>query len=343
MRGRDEKLCLGRAEIVIKRFDKRSISLSAAVFRCCRIALSTACFCLLAPAAGECRELKSVSVLVGDLGNPFFSEIGRGAQSAAERLVGPGVKVTVRSSGYDLDRQTRQIDEIIKEGADLLVINAVDTQRISTAVLRARAAGMVVVAVDVQSGGAQATVASDNQAAGVIACNYLGRRLDGKGDILILDGPPVSSVAQRVSGCREALSSFSGIRILPDREDCGGSAEGGISCMTDALIRHPHLDAVFAINDPTAIGANFAAARAGRAEFFIVSIDGSPDGVKLLRESGTRLVASVMQNPRLMAEAAVMIGIDLLAGKPAAKDMVEIPVALVTRENVDSHAGWEQQ
>jgi ribose transport system substrate-binding protein len=196
---------------VIEHFDKRSISLSAAVFRCCRIALSAACFCLLAPAVGECRELKSVSVLVADLGNPFFSEIGRGAQSAAERLVGPGVKVTVRSSGYDLDRQIRQIDEIIKEGADLLVINAVDTQRISAAVLRARAAGMVVVAVDDQSGGgAQATVESDNQAAGVIACDYLGRRLDGKGDMLILNGPPVSSVAERVSGCREALSSFSG-------------------------------------------------------------------------------------------------------------------------------------
>jgi ribose transport system substrate-binding protein len=333
----------GGAQTVTHRFDKGWPVLSAAaVLRTCRIGFATICSCVLAPTVVESRELKSISVLVADLGNPFFEEIGSGVESAAARLVGPAVNVTVRSSGYDLDRQIRQIDEAIEDGADLLIINAADTQRIGPAVLRARAAGMIVVAVDVQASGAQATVTSDNRAAGVLACNYLAHRLDGKGDILILDGPPVSSVAERVSGCREALSSFPEINILPDREDCGGSAEGGISCMTDALLRHPHLDAVFAINDPTAIGANFAAARAGRMEFFVVSIDGSPDGAKVLREPGTRLAATVMQNPRLMVETAVSLGIDLLAGKPAAEGTVETPVFLMTGDNVEKHAGWEQ-
>jgi len=295
--------------------------------------------CLL-PQIVQGRELTSVGVIVADLENPFFEQLGRGVQDAAKRMIGPSVKVTVRSSGYDLDRQIKQIDTFIAEHVDLLVINAVDTQGIEAAVLRARAAGIIVVAVDVKASGAQATAMSDNRAAGTIACQYLAQRLGGKGDVLIVDGPPVSSVTERVSGCRTALSIFPQIRILPDDENCGGSLEGGLACMTDALMKYPRLDAAFAINDPTAIGANIAAARATRSEFFIVSVDGSPRGVEVLRQADTRLVATVTQRPWQMAEMAVTFGLALFAGKPVSDNIIQIPVDLLTRNNIANYTDW---
>jgi ribose transport system substrate-binding protein len=306
--------------------------------RACLLVVAILAF--LSPATMQGRELRSVGVIVADLENPFFEQLGRGVQDVAKRLLGPTVKVTVRSSGYDLDRQIQQIDAFIAEHIDLLVINAVDTEGIKSAVLRARAAGIVVVAVDVKASGAQATAMSDNRAAGTIACQYLAQRIGGKGDVLILDGPPVSSVVERVGGCRAALSVFPQIRILPGQENCGGSQEGGLACMTDSLTKYPRLDAAFAINDPTAIGANIAAARAARSEFFIVSVDGSPHGVEVMRQADSRLAATVTQHPWQMAEMAVTFGLALFAGKPIDQDVLQIPVDLLTRDKLAGYTDW---
>jgi len=47
-------------------------------------------------------ELGRIGVTVTDLGNPFFVRIARGVENAARKIVGPGVKVYVASSAYDL-------------------------------------------------------------------------------------------------------------------------------------------------------------------------------------------------------------------------------------------------
>lgn len=309
-------------------------------WRRCRVALHTLAFMALVLPCAQARELKAVGVLVGDLGNPFFAELGKGAEAAARELGGPDVSVTVRSSGYDLDRQSTQIDAFIKDGIDILILNAVDTNKIEPAVRRARAAGMVVVATDVKATGASATVTSDNYQAGKLACRYMAERLNGKGRALILNGPPVSSVRERVIGCRSELANFPSITVLPDDEDCGGSLDGGLACMTGMMVKYPHLDGVFTINDPTATGANIAADRAERKEFLIVSVDGSPLAVDVLDDPDTRFAATVAQNPRRMAELAVRMGVELFQGKEPADTLVEMPVTLMTADKVKDYAGW---
>ncbi len=57
----------------------------------------------------------------------------------------------------------------------------------------------------------------------------------------------------------------------------------GLEIMTSLLAANPKIDGVFAINDPTAIGADLAAKQAQRHEFFIVGVDGSPDGEEALK------------------------------------------------------------
>jgi ribose transport system substrate-binding protein len=200
----------------------------------------------------------------------------------------------------------------------------------------------VVVAIDAEAESAQATVMSDNTDIGRIACTYLAKRLDGQGRMVILNGPPVSAIIDRVKGCKTALARFPNVKIVSDDQNAGASLAGGLASMTSLLMMHSHIDAVFAINDPSAIGADLAAAQANRDDFFIVSVDGSPDGVSTLQKAGSRLVATVAQNPRAMAEHAVTIGYSLLQGKEAPKSPVYIPVSLITRDNVASYHGWSQ-
>lgn len=295
---------------------------------------------LLTASLAQAKELKSIGVTVGDLANPFFVQIAKGAEMKAHELAGKDVKVTLVSSGYDLGQQVAQIDNFIAAKVDMILLGAADSKGIAPAVKRARDAGVVVVAVDVTADGADASITSDNTQAGMQACQYIAERLKGKGDILIINGPPVSSIMDRVSGCQGELKKHPDIKVLSDNQNAKGSREGGLEVMTSLLSANPKVDAVFAINDPTAIGADLAAKQAQRSEFFIVGVDGSPDGEEALKRENSLFVATPAQDPQVMAARAVEIGYDILQGKPAPKETVLIPVRMIDRNNVGDYKGW---
>ncbi|HDR1837908.1 TPA: ABC transporter substrate-binding protein [Pasteurella multocida] len=293
----------------------------------------------MAPFA-QAKELKSIGVTVGDLANPFFVQIAKGAELKAKELAGDKVNVVSVSSGYDLGQQVAQIDNFIAAKTDMIILNAADSKGIGPAVERARKAGIVVVAVDVAADGADATVTSNNYQAGEIACQTIVEKLNGKGNVVIINGPPVSAVQDRVQGCQDVFAKHADIKVLSHNQNAKGSREGGLEVMTSLLIAHPKIDAVFAINDPTAIGTDLAAKQAQRNEFFIMGVDGSPDGEEALKLSDSLFRGTPAQDPQVMAAEAVKIGYDILQGKPAPKDPVLIPVHLITRDNIKDYKGW---
>ncbi|EPF20389.1 D-ribose-binding periplasmic protein precursor [Cedecea davisae] len=289
----------------------------------------------------QAKELKSIGVTVGDLANPFFVQITKGAELEARKLAGDNVKVTLVSSGYDLGQQVAQIDNFIAAKVDMIILNAADSKGIGPAVKRAKEAGIVVVAVDVAADGADATITSDNTQAGQMACKYIADRLKDKGNVVIINGPPVSAVQNRVEGCETEFKKHPDIKILSSNQNAKGSREGGLEVMTSLLAANPKIDGVFAINDPTAIGADLAAKQAQRNEFFIVGVDGSPDGEEALKRGGGSLfVATPAQDPQVMAAKAVEIGYDILQGKSAPKGPVLIPVTMIDKNNIGTYKGW---
>lgn len=284
--------------------------------------------------------LARIGVTVTDLGNPFFVRLARGVETAARRIAGPDVKVFVMSSAYDLARQNEQIDGFIRKKVDLIMLIATDPVAIEPAVRRAQAAGIRVVALDVRAAGADATFTTDNVQAGELACRHIVQRLNGIGNVVIISGPPVSSIVDRLAGCAAALKTAPGINLLSADRNGGGSMEGGFSKMTDILTAYPHIDAVFAINDPTALGAEEASRQAGRNEFFIVGVDGSPKVKQRMREADSLIAATVAQMPDLLAQKAVEAGYDLLRRKPLPNSTVLIPAVLLTRESAPETGGW---
>ena len=289
------------------------------------------CFAM-APLIGSAAELRKIGVSLTDMGNPFFTQIARGVELAARRIGGAGVKVFATSCAYDLQRQINQLNSFIDMKVDLIVLTAVDPVAVRPVVARARAAGIPVVAVDVVAGGVDATVMTDNLDAGRKACEFIAQRLRGRGNMVIINGPRLSSVIDRVQGCLEVVSRYPAIKVLSSDRDAGGSTPGGFVAMTEVLSSHAHIDAVFSINDPTALGAERAAVQAQRKEFFIVSVDGSPRVVSRMQDTDSLIVASVAQRPSLQAQKAVAIGFDLLNGKSPSEQTILIPAFVVTRD-----------
>ena len=309
-----------------------------------RSGLKTACGLLLAislttPLLAQ-KKLSTVSVTVGDLGNPFFVQIAHGAEAAAKKI-NPGVKFQSESSNYDVNNQTNQMDNFVASGANLILLNAADSKGIAPAVMRAKTSGVTVVAVDVGAeGGVDATVTSNNKQAGQLDGKFVADRLKGKGNIVIVNGPPVTAVTDRVAGFLGEIKKSPGIKILSQDQNAGGSRDGGLRVMTDLLTAFPKIDAVFAINDPTAIGCDLAAKQAQRKDFFIVGVDGAPDVVPSLKDKDSLIAASAAQDPYTMAGKAVEIGNDIMNGKKPAQELTLIPVDLITKDNVDQYKGW---
>lgn len=286
-------------------------------------------------------ELKAVGVTVGDLGNPFFVQIGAGAEAKAKEIGGDGVRATIVSSGYDLNQQINQIENFISSGVNLILLNAADSKGIAPAVIQAKQAGVTVVAVDVAAeGGVDATVTSNNVQAGELACQYIVDRLQGTGNVVIINGPPVSAVIDRVNGCESVFEQNPNIKVLSRDQNAEGSREGGLRVMSDLLTSFSDIDAVFAINDPTGVGAELAAQQAQRKDFFIVGVDGAPEAVEALNREGSLFVATAAQDPYAMAEKAVEVGNDILQGNPPPTETVLVPVELITRDNIADYKGW---
>lgn len=301
--------------------------------------LTAAAIIALSATGASAKELKSIGISLGSMGNPFFVALAKGAEAEAKKI-NPNVKVNTVGYDYDLNKQFNQIDNFIAAGVDMILLNPGDPNAIEPAIKRAQAAGILVVAVDTAAKGADITVTTDNTQAGEIACQYIVDKLGGKGDVIIQNGPQVSAVVDRVNGCKKVLGAAAGIKVLSSDQDGKGSRDGGLAVMQGQLTRFPKVDAVFTINDPQAIGSDLAAKQLNRSNIIITSVDGAPD-IESTLKANTLVQASASQDPYVMAQMGVRLGNEALNGKKPEQTVILLPSKLVTRENVNEYKGWQ--
>ena len=294
----------------------------------------------VAPASA--KELNKIGISLGSMGNPFFVALAKGAEFEAKKT-NPKVQVTALGYDYDIGKQFTQIDNFIAAGVDVILLNPGDPKAIGPAIKKAQAAGVIVVAVDTFAEGADAVVTTNNVQAGEISCQYIVDKLGGKGDVIIENGPQVSAVIDRVKGCKSVFAKASGIKVLSDDQDAKGSREGGLNIMQGYLTRFQKIDAVFAINDPQAIGTDLAAKQQNRTGIIITSVDGAPDIEASLKDPNTQIQASSSQDPFFMARRAVQLAVGILTGKKPDNPVELLPSKLVTRDNIKDYKGWTSE
>jgi ribose transport system substrate-binding protein len=307
---------------------------SLKIFCCVCFVLSSAL-----PAFCQTKKLQNVALLVQDLGNPYYTQVVHGTEQKAQEY-NPAAKVVSLSCNNDLGIQTNQMDDAVGGGANLIVLSAADPEGIEPAVKRAKAAGVTVVAVDNGAKGVDATITSNNVQAGEVAGQYIVDRLKGRGQVVIVSGISATAVFDRVAGAMKVFQQHPEIKILSRDQNSLGTRDGGLRVMTDLLTAFPKIDAVFAINDPAAIGSDLAARQAQRQDCFVVGVDGSPDAVSALKEPGSLFAATAAQDPFAMAQKATEIGYEIMNGKIPETKTILIPVTLVTREDVGKFQGW---
>ena len=282
-------------------------------------------------------KVESVALMVQDAGNPFFAAMTAGVEAAAKDL---GASFTAQDGRQDLATQNEQIDAFIQQGLDILLINAVDSEGIGPAVKRAVDAGITVVAVDVTATNAQATVTTDNVKAGQLACEALVDGIGGKGDILIIDGTPISSIQDRMEGCQKVLDENPDVKVVGHQNGNNGRDEA-LTLTTDLLTATPDVVGIFGVNDPTALGAILAAKQAGKTDLVVTGVDGSPDAVAEMTQPDTMFRSTAAQDPAGLGAKGLEMAVKLFNGEKLDEDLILVDPSIVTVDNVADYKGWE--
>ncbi|MGI5439480.1 ABC transporter substrate-binding protein [Streptomyces shenzhenensis] len=283
------------------------------------------------------QKIEKIGLLVQDMSNPFFSAMNKGAKQAAVKI---GATENTQDAQLDLANQNNQIDTFIQQGVNLIIISAVDGSGIRPAIDRARQAGIIVIAVDTPAEGADAVIMTDAVQAGEKSCTYLFKEMGGKGNILLVDGTPIQTIRDRITGCRQAMRHFPEIKVVGHQSSKNDRASG-LAVTTDMLTATPDVQGIFGMNDPSALGAVLAVTQAHKTgQVKVTGVDGSPEGVAELKRPGSPFIGTSTQNPAEMVRRAVQVAQDILRDKPPEKKTVLIPSELITRDNVAQYKGW---
>lgn len=277
-----------------------------------------------APTAGGLK----IAMSFQELDNPYFAVMKQAFDEAGRSI---GAELFVTDARHDVTKQINDIEDLIQKRIDILLLNPTDSVGIETAVRAAKKAGVVVVAVDAQANGpVDAFVGSKNYHAGLLAGEYLGKVLNGRGNVAILDGIPVVPILERVRGFKDGIAKHPGLKLVATQN---GKQERSIALsVTENMIQsHPDLAGIFSVNDGGALGALAAIDASGR-KIALVSVDGLAEVVSAIGNGGA-FKATVAQFPRDQVRIALGIA---LAKKWGANVPAEIPidVKLLTPENV---------
>jgi ribose transport system substrate-binding protein len=286
-----------------------------------------------------------VALVLKTLNNPFFIDMQKGAQEAADRL---GIDLVVQAAERetDVDKQMQIVENLIETGVAALCITPSGSREIVPAIVKANAAGIPVVAVDTRVDVAAAAeakaqiasfVGSDNYEGGRLAGEHLVTLTGGKARVAVLEGIPGHDTGDsRLRGFKDAIKDAPGVAIVAS-QPANWERDLGFNVFQNMLQAHPELDAVFACNDMMALGAIEAIAAQGRAgKIRVLGFDAVDDARKAIA-AGT-MAASVAQFPKDMGRSAVESAFKILRGEAVPADQ-GVRIELVTKENAGVSGG----
>lgn len=280
---------------------------------------------------GESKGTIGISVLT--LGNPFFNVIAEGVKEEAAKH---GYDVVVVDGDRDVQKQANQIDDFLTKGVAAIILNPCDRQSIGPAIEKANKAGVPVFTCDLKcvAEGAEVVshVGSDNLQGGRLAGEAMIEALGEQGgEVLIVHFPQANSCQLRVQGFEEVIGKYNAgltsnkIEVVAQL-DGGGVRDEGYKVTEDTLQAHPDLRGIFAINDPSGLGARAALEKAGKQDqVTIVAFDGQPEGKQAIKDG--KIFADPIQFPDLIGKKTVQLMMDYFAGNEVAKEVL-IPTQL---------------
>ena len=217
-----------------------------------------------------------------------------------------------------------------------------DSKAVGEPIKEANAAGIPVFTADIACLAKDAQVvchvATDNYAGGKQAAKAMIEALGERGGkIAIIDHRLVESCILRVKGFKEVIEEHNAaspakieiVDELPGR----GDKEIAYNTASDLVQAHQDLIGIFAINDPSALGARAALEKAGKADRIkLIGFDGMPEGKQAIKDG--KIYADPIQFPDKIGRDTAQAILRYFNGEKVEKEIL-VPTSLYRKSDAD--------
>ncbi len=312
-----------------------------------------ACLALAACGGGDDKGGGSGGAEGGGGGTPERGTIGATCMTTANpffKVIQEHMEDEAAKHGYDLvylgcdnnvSTQQKQIKDFIVQKVAAIALNPADSRAIGTSVAEANRAGIPVFTFDVkvQAPGVEVVshVGTDNAQGGELAGEAMIEALgEAGGKVAIIDYRAVESCTERVRGFKQVIDAHNAgaapgkIEIVAELPGDGDRAKG-FKAAEDALQTEPEIRGIFAINDPSGLGAVGALKKAGRLDdVTVIAFDGMPAGIEAIEKG--EIYADPIQHPEKIGRETIRAIIAHLSGEEVAPS-IDIPATLYKKGN----------
>ena len=267
----------------------------------------TAGLCILLAAANvQAADKLRVGIAVYGL-RAEFANLWVASLKKHPEVTSGHVELTVFDGRYDAVVQNNQLSTMITQHYDAIEMIPVDFNGSVPQLKKAKAAGipLVISNARVNSPDIVATMESDDVKAGELVMEAAAKKMGGKGNIVIFQGPiGGSGEIDRSKGVKSVLAKYPDIKIL-EMKTANWSRAEGLALMENWLTAHPNqIQGIIGENDEMALGAIQALKSHGLnpKDFTIVGVDGVPDAINAVKAGE---MYSILQDAEGQAQGAL--------------------------------------
>lgn len=233
-----------------------------------------------------------------------------------------------------VEPQIRLVAELTKDHTvDALVIAVFDSNRLAPVINKAVSAGIPVLTLDtrVNTDRVLSFIAYDNYAAGAQMGQWVVHKLNGRGKVLLLDGPQDQQGAvDRRKGLLAGLRSGN-VEVLNTKSGDWETVPAH-QITTQWLQQYPAVDAILAANDNMAMGTVQAIEQAHRTSILVTGFDANDAALQAIAKG--QMGATIDLAPGVIAHKAVQMMVHHLETREKFPAVVSFSdVTLVTQVN----------
>jgi ribose transport system substrate-binding protein len=188
-----------------------------------RVALGAAAVTVFAALAvsgqANAADKYKVFLSMSYVGNDWQTEAANMVKAmAATPALKDKVDLEVQVAGTDAQKQIQQINSMVQAGAKAIVIYPISPTALNRAIKNACSKGVVVAAYDGEVTEPCAhNVTIDQKQAGTVTAEWLAKTINGKGNIVMINGVPGTSVDRaRTEAAKEVFAKFPGIKVVAE-------------------------------------------------------------------------------------------------------------------------------
>ncbi|RWG81465.1 MAG: ribose ABC transporter substrate-binding protein [Mesorhizobium sp.] len=287
--------------------------------------------------AAFAEEKIKIGFSQGTMNHPWRVAMVEGNKKyAAEHY--PDVDLIITDGNNDASKQVADVENLIAQGIKVLMISPLTEQALTPVVKEAMDAGIKVVTLDRKvNTPVTVHVGGENLPLGVGAGEFLAKKLNGKGNIIELQGTAgASATIDRNKGFAEAIAKFPDMKVVAS-QNCDYTRDKAVKFMEDMVQRFGpgQIQAVYAHNDEMALGAIQVLEAAGRLnEVAVVGIDGQETAFEAVKQG--KLAATFVYP--FVAPEGIETAYKVAKGEQV-PPTITLPTVSVTADNIAQMIG----